>query len=45
MMLLSIGDKVREGTYRLHSRFRRAVNFTDGRRMVILVTPDIGAII
>ena len=43
MMLLSIGDEVREGTYRLHSCFRRAVNFTDGRRLVTLVTPDVGA--
>lgn len=43
MMLLSIGDKVREGTYKLHSSFRRAINFTDGRRLVTLVTPDIGA--
>ena len=43
MTLLSIGDEVREGTYKLHSRFDRAVNFTDGRRLVTLVTPDIGA--
>jgi hypothetical protein len=43
MKILSMGDEVREGTYRLHSRFRRAVNFTDGRRVVTLVTPDIGA--
>jgi hypothetical protein len=27
MTLVSIGDQVREGTYRFHSRFRRAVNF------------------
>lgn len=43
MKLLSIGDEVQEGTYKLLSRFRRAVNFTDGRRLVTLVTPDIGA--
>ena len=43
MTLLSIGDEVREGTYWLHSRFHRAINFTDGRRLVTLVTPDIGA--
>ena len=43
MKILSIGDEVREGTYRLHSCFQRAVNFTDGRRLVTLVTPDIGA--
>lgn len=43
MRLISIGDKVGPGTYRLHSRFSRAVNFTDGRRLVTLVTPDVGA--
>ncbi len=43
MKLISIGDKVGPGTYRLHSRFSRAVNFTDGRRLVTLVTPDVGA--
>jgi hypothetical protein len=43
MRILSIGDEVQNGTYQLHSRFRRAVNFTDGRRLVTLVTPDIGA--
>jgi hypothetical protein len=43
MMLLSIGDEVREGIYRLHSRFDRAINFTDGRTLVTLVTPDVGA--
>ncbi len=43
MQILSIGDRVRPGMYRLHSRFRRAINFTDGRRLVSLVTPDIGA--
>ncbi len=45
MKILSIGDQAKPGTYRLHSRFRHAINFTDieGRRLVALVTPDIGA--
>lgn len=43
MMPLSIGDEVRAGTYRLHSRFRRAVNYTDGRRLVSVVGEEIGA--
>lgn len=43
MELTSIGDEVKPGRYRLHSRFRRAVNFTDGRRLVTLVTPEVGA--
>jgi len=43
MRILSIGDEVRNGTYQLHSCFRHAVNFTDGRRLVTLVTPDVGA--
>lgn len=42
MILLSIGDEVREGTYRLHSRFHRAVNFADGERLVSVVAEDIG---
>lgn len=43
MILLSIGDRIEDGTYRLHSEFRRAVNFTDDRRMVFLVDEEIGA--
>ena len=43
MRILSIGDEVRNGTYQLHSCFRHAVNFTDGRRLITLVTPDVGA--
>ena len=35
--LLSIGDLVPDGTYRVHSRFRRAVNFTDGWRLVTIL--------
>lgn len=43
MQVLSIGDWIVEGRYRIHSRFRRAVNFVDDREVVSLVTPDAGA--
>ncbi len=42
MTLDSIGDRVAEGTYQFHSRFRRAVNFTDGNRLVAVVDPSVG---
>jgi hypothetical protein len=42
MTILSVGDGVRPGLYVLHSRFRRTVNFTDGRRIVSLVARSIG---
>jgi len=42
MTLVNIGDQVAGGTYRLHSRFKRAVNFTGGGRLVSVVTEDIG---
>ena len=35
--LLSIGDLVQDGIYRVHSRFRRVVNFTDGWRLVTVL--------
>jgi hypothetical protein len=35
--ILSIGDLVSPGTYRAHSRFRRAINFTDGSRLVTVL--------
>jgi hypothetical protein len=41
--IVSVGDLVREGTYRIHSRFRRAVNLTDGVGLVTVVVPEIGA--
>ncbi len=41
--LLSMGDRVGAGSYRIHSRFRRAVNLTDGVRMVSVVSPSVGA--
>lgn len=43
MQVLSIGDRIVEGRYRIHSRFRRAVNFVDDRSVVSLVTTDAGA--
>jgi len=43
MKVLSIGDEVVPGRYRLHSRFQKAVNFNDGERLVALVTLEIGA--
>jgi len=52
MRVLSIGDRVPNGTFRLHSRFERAVNFIadgagapspDGVVMVSLVARDVGA--
>ncbi|MFH1501411.1 MAG: DUF2877 domain-containing protein [Candidatus Eisenbacteria bacterium] len=41
--MLSLGDRVEDGTYRVHSRFRRAVNLTDGRRIVSVVSHDVDA--
>ena len=42
MMLISIGDRVEEGLYRFHSRFNRAVNFTQGDHLVSVVAEEIG---
>jgi len=41
--LLSIGDRIEEGTYEVHSRFRRVVNLTDGDSLVSVVEPGVGA--
>jgi hypothetical protein len=41
-MLLSIGDRVRPGTYRFHSRFNRAVNFECRGRLIAVVDEAIG---
>jgi hypothetical protein len=41
-MLLSIGDQVRPGTYRFHSRFNRAVNFEHEGRLIAVVDEAIG---
>lgn len=43
MRTLSVGDLIPPGTYGVHSRFARALNFTDGRFLVALVTPAVGA--
>ncbi len=41
--VLSWGDKIRRGTYRLHSRFASAVNFVSGEDFIFVVTAEIGA--
>jgi hypothetical protein len=40
--LVSVGDCVKPGTYRLHSCFRRAVNYERGGRLVSVVDESIG---
>jgi len=41
--VLSIGDRVFDGDYRVLSRFRRVVNMRDGDRLVSLVSPAVEA--
>lgn len=41
--ILSRGDLVADGTYRVHSRFLRAVNLTDGRTVASLVARGVEA--
>jgi hypothetical protein len=41
-MLVSIGDQVKPGLYRLHSRFERALNFERAGRLVSVVDNTIG---
>ena len=41
-MLLSIGDQIRPGTYRFHSRFERVVNFEHRGRLIAVVDQTIG---
>lgn len=43
MELVSVGDRIEEGIYGVHSRFHRAVNLTDGNRLVSVVDEEIGA--
>lgn len=43
MDLLSYGDSIPEGDYRLHSAFANALNFRRGRIIVSLVPPRTGA--
>lgn len=42
MFLLSAGDLVEEGTYEVHSRFNRVVNFSCKDRLATLVEESIG---
>lgn len=42
MTLLSVGDRIEPGTYHVHSRFARAVNFRSGDRLVAVVSEYIG---
>ncbi len=41
--IVSIGDRIFPGEYTLHSRFRRVVNFTDGEKLIALVTGEVGS--
>ncbi|MEI7528729.1 MAG: DUF2877 domain-containing protein [Elusimicrobiota bacterium] len=43
MDLLSYGDSIPEGDYRLHSAFANAINFRKGRIIISLVPPRTGA--
>lgn len=43
MDLISYGDSIPEGEYRLHSAFSNAINFRRGRFIVSLVPPRTGA--
>ena len=40
-MLLSIGDRVSPGTYEVHSRFSRVINFHDGTSIVAVVDKSV----
>jgi len=42
MMLLSVGDKIQQGTYQIHSKFDRVVNFIKNGNLVSLVDKKIG---
>jgi hypothetical protein len=41
--IVSHGDRIRSGTYRVHSRFRRAVNFVSGFDLLCCVDRSVGA--
>lgn len=43
MRLVSVGDKVKPGIYKLHSRFNRVVNFVGFDCLVALVNEEIGS--
>ena len=40
--IVSIGDRIFPGDFSLHSRFTRAVNFTDGREIIAVVDEEVG---
>ncbi len=42
MEIVSYGDRIAQGTYSVHSRFRRAVNFVNGGALVSLVDATVG---
>ena len=42
LALVSIGDQIRPGHYRLHSRFHRVANFIHGSDMVFLADESLG---
>ncbi|MCK4338726.1 MAG: DUF2877 domain-containing protein [Candidatus Cloacimonetes bacterium] len=41
--LLSVGDRISEGIFKVHSRFNRVINFENNSKLVYLVNKDIGA--
>jgi hypothetical protein len=43
MILVSIGDQAKEGTYPFHSRFRHAVNFLCDKQLISVVSEEIGS--
>jgi hypothetical protein len=43
MRLLSVGDRVGEGRFVVHSRFDRVVNLVAGERLIAVVAPKSGA--
>ncbi len=43
MDLISYGDSIPDGDYRLHSAFENAINFRRGKLIVSLVPPRVGA--
>ena len=43
MRCLRAGDLIPRGSYAFHSRFEKALNFSNGRFLVSLVTPELGA--
>ncbi len=42
-MRVHVGDRVGEGTWDLHSRFPRSINFLRGMELVSVVLPEVGA--